>query len=1040
MVRGNFRQLRLFVLLCLGLFAIVPRPLQAQAQDPLTVTFLPIPPIAEIGPDGQQTGFLIELARLIGQEVSRPIDIVRIDSVQEFVEFQISGQSDMIAGVGRLPPLQATNLFSDVVASEQLRPIVLVSRAAEFEGGQITGARVGIVPPALGSQEDAFLGRNVPVTFESAEAAVMALLIGNVDVLLIPEPVAYSIARRAGADGRLAFVGDAMRQVDRFVALHESRADLLGPINAAIQELEQSGELERLRRQFGLILPAPPPDEVVVGVTHFPPYNVVNSDGTVTGFAVEVLRDLENQLGLTFRYMPITREQWQQGPGLGGYDMLVQTSMNPSRQEVMDFTLPIDRSSYSIFMRVGDAGGRKTLADLQGLRVAAQVGSVADSVGRATLGDDLTIVDTREELITGLTDGSFNAVLFSTKVFQASLTAQGLDNAIEAIDPPFHIVARAPALRFGLGALRDQLDTVIPGYILSDRYTELQQRFLDAPSFWSEQRLRAVIWSAVAILAVILAAFTIVTLRTRRRNLDAITVVRNELETIFNATSSGIIALDRDGNVVRVNDPGRHILGGISDETPFAWPKHIAFLDRETMRPLDASADPIRRILSGMRPSTETHLMRRPNAADDRRYVRLSHSVPLGTNSDIAAVVAIDDVSSEERNRQVVERKSRLDALGQLTGGIAHDFNNMLGALRYALSLAESAEDDLTRKNFMSAAARAVARGSSLTDRLLAFARKQPGTAQSKPVEEIFAEFDALIRPMLEDKIDLTFTCDEPNMLVRCDHTQLETALMNLVLNGRDAILRGGKGDKIALLARPMRPLNTELDDRQSSQTAADQGDYRYVELSVSDNGPGMEPEVLKRATDPFFTTKDSNSGTGLGLAMVFGFVQQAEGDLRLYSEPGLGTTVQLTLPRGTAEGPREARVTEVGIKMGEGETILLVEDDKDLLHMTTSILEDLGYHIACAITGTEAYQMVKEGLQFDLLLTDVVMTGGLGGFELAQKVRALHPDVPVIYTSGYTGFSASEMGEVQAPVMQKPVAPEALASKIAALLGANGN
>ncbi len=517
----------------------------------------------------------------------------------------------------------------------------------------------------------------------------------------------------------------------------------------------------------------------------------------------------------------------------------------------------------------------------------------------------------------------------------------------------------------------------------------------------------------------------------------------DELEIIFNAATSGIIALDADGRIVRINNTARHMLGGVSDKTPMDWPENIQFLDAESLKPLDNSANPLRRAMSGHQIRNETHLLTRVQPGEDRRYVRVGSSVVENEASQSHVVLVIDDVSNEERNRQVVERKNRLDALGQLTGGIAHDCNNLLASQLYAVDLARRSKDPAKRDSYLEIAADSVERGRALTARLLAFARRQPGLATVKRTSDVLAEFSDLVRPMLEAQIELSVETADPDLLHYCDQTQLETAIMNLVLNSRDAILRHGKGSRIDVRARAVRSSSTDLDRKQqegSGTLTEDGSSFRYIEISVSDNGPGMDEETLARSTDPFFTTKDTNSGTGLGLAMVYGFVQQSDGDLRIYSEPDVGTTVQMILPRGTHLGQREDALPEEKIERGNGETLLVVEDEGHLLEMITDVLDDLGYTVVSANSGDEALRLVDEGQDFALLLTDVVMPGTIGGFELARRVRERRPTMPVIYTSGYTGFTVSEMGDVQAPLLQKPAPPAELANTIVqALADADG-
>ncbi len=520
----------------------------------------------------------------------------------------------------------------------------------------------------------------------------------------------------------------------------------------------------------------------------------------------------------------------------------------------------------------------------------------------------------------------------------------------------------------------------------------------------------------------------------------AIAATRDELETVFNAASSGIVAMDEGGVIVRINSAARHMLGGISAEVPFAWPEAIQFLDPETMQPLIASADPLRRALAGHSLQGETHLMRRHSGSESARYVRVGNAGVAHAESNIHMVLVLDDVSNEERNRQVIERKSRLDALGQLTGGIAHDFNNLLASLLYAIDLAGKATDPDARADYLETAAQSVKRGSALTARLLAFARRQPGLATVRSTAEVFEDFKALVRPMIEAHFEIEVSVSEPDLRHRCDQTQLETALMNLVLNARDAMIRSGEGSRIQIKARPVLATSETLDDTQNAGAHEDDSALRYVEISVSDNGPGMDEETLARCTDPFFTTKESNSGTGLGLAIVYGFINQSDGDLRIYSEDGIGTTVQMTLPRGTSQGKREGAVHKAPVEQGAGETILVVEDEFMLLSMMTDLLEKLDYDVVTATSGQQALDLITSGATVDLLLTDVVMPGKLGGFELARLARETRPDLPVIYVSGYTGFTASEMGAVSAPLLQKPAPADELARAIANALNAEKN
>ena len=517
------------------------------------------------------------------------------------------------------------------------------------------------------------------------------------------------------------------------------------------------------------------------------------------------------------------------------------------------------------------------------------------------------------------------------------------------------------------------------------------------------------------------------------------------LKVVFQTAGSAIIAIDADMRVQALNDAARHVLGGIDNVAPFSWPTDICFLDPETLSPLDPDKDPVRRSLDGKKLMGELNLMTRKTKGQNR-YVRVS-STPADTADGVASVIVLEDVSEQEMTRQQMERASRLDALGQLTGGIAHDFNNLLATIQYSIDLAMRNIEPGHTRNLLNTALGSVDRGAALSRRLLAFARRQPGLAQSNLLETVRAEFMALVQPTIEETIEVSFEVEHTGMYVFCDQGQLENAILNLVLNSRDAIIRSGRGDKIMINARSVTdsasdeatliqvdgPLRARdlLRENERDRSRDDEKLHRYVEIAVTDNGPGMTDEVRRRAVDPFFTTKDTNSGTGLGLSMVYGFVQQSGGELRLYSEVGQGTAVRMMLPRGTAVGSREGPVAREPALRGGGETILVVEDEPALLMLLSETVRALGYKVACASNGTEAMSIIDDGFDFDLLLTDIVMPGGMSGFALARNVRQLMPDIPIVYMSGYSGYDESEMGEVVAPMLPKPCPEPELSKQI---------
>ena len=344
-----------------------------------------------------------------------------------------------------------------------------------------------------------------------------------------------------------------------------------------------------------------------------------------------------------------------------------------------------------------------------------------------------------------------------------------------------------------------------------------------------------------------------------------------------------------------------------------------------------------------------------------------------------------------------------------------------------------------------------VSSGADLTQRLLTFAKQQPGLRRSRNVEQILHNISRMAHPLIEAQINFETAPPSEDLWVYCDPAQLDNALINLIINARDAILSSNQGDTITLFARSVPQVDADstlrrehpnsyiaqgqIDEHQSDQTRQDNTSYRYIEFGVTDNGPGMSKEVKRRAVDPFFTTKDHGSGTGLGLSMVYGFVEQSSGELRIYSEADQGTTIRVLLPRGDESGNREEPVKLIRQKTGNGEKILLVEDDPHLLSLMNDLVSTLGYQTTCARSGAHALALVAADQSFDLMITDIVMPGNMDGFELAARMQEAQPTTRLLYMSGYTGYSKKDMGKVIAPLLQKPCGPVELGEAISEAL-----
>ena len=381
--------------------------------------------------------------------------------------------------------------------------------------------------------------------------------------------------------------------------------------------------------------------------------------------------------------------------------------------------------------------------------------------------------------------------------------------------------------------------------------------------------------------------------------------------------------------------------------------------------------------------------------------------------------------SAQEQLRQ----SQKMEAVGQLTGGVAHDFNNILQVISGNLHLLSrfSLGDERMQQRIVSAED-AVHRGAKLSSQLLAFSRRQPLTPKVLNAGKLVAAMEDLLRRAIGEAVEVELVVSGGLWNTLADPTQIENAVLNLAINGRDAMQGRGK--------LTIEVGNAELDDRYSRQHA-EVTPGQYVMLAVSDTGSGMTPDVAARAFEPFFSTKMVGAGTGLGLSMIYGFVKQSGGHVKIYSEVGAGTTIKMYLPRSMQ---REEAVQPAATDVPEGgeETILVAEDDEGVRVTVVDILRELGYRVLEARDADSALNVIESGIHLDLLFTDVVMPGSIKSAELARRAQNRLPGLRVLFTSGYTQNAIVHGGRLDPGVelLVKPYRREDLARKVRQLLG----
>jgi len=378
-------------------------------------------------------------------------------------------------------------------------------------------------------------------------------------------------------------------------------------------------------------------------------------------------------------------------------------------------------------------------------------------------------------------------------------------------------------------------------------------------------------------------------------------------------------------------------------------------------------------------------------------------------------------IEMEERARveESLRQAQKIEAIGQLTGGVAHDFNNLLMVISGGLDMLDRQTDPNRRRRLMEGMVQAAQRGASLTKQLLAFSRRQKLQPQAVDVASQIGSMRELLDHSLRDDIQIEFEFPEALWPVQVDPGELELVILNLAVNARDAMPEGG-----ALLVR-----GENLADLADEEITGD-----YVRVSVIDSGTGMTPEVLARVFEPFFTTKDVGKGSGLGLAQVHGFATQSGGTVRIQSQPGRGTTIELYLPRSQHRPSSEPPVIDQGKrrprKAGQGR-ILLVEDDNEVASLVRDMLEQLGYEVTRAASAVAALGALADGRSIDIVFSDVMMPGGMNGVQLAHEIRKRRSDIPVLLTSGYPGATLRDAEKEGLQILPKPYNIEELAATL---------
>jgi PAS domain S-box-containing protein len=511
-----------------------------------------------------------------------------------------------------------------------------------------------------------------------------------------------------------------------------------------------------------------------------------------------------------------------------------------------------------------------------------------------------------------------------------------------------------------------------------------------------------------------------------RRKERALQVSEKRFRLMARATGSTLWELDIARNSQWWSEGLKEVFGHEMDRIevpPTIWWTHVHPDDQV------AGTEALDRLISG---KTDTLYRKYRFQRADKSWARVEERAFVIRDEDglaISVLGSITDISQRLELEERLHQAQKMEVVGQLTGGVAHDFNNLLTVMMgNAEILSDELSDQPDLQKLAAMTLRAADRGSELTNRLLAFSRKQPLQPQVLHLDPLIQGMETLLRRTLPENINIKIFNTGGLWKTEIDPSQIETALLNLTLNARDAMREGG--------GLTIETANASLDEDYVAKEL-DVKAGQYVMIVVTDTGHGIAPDVIGHIFEPFFTTKEVGLGSGLGLSMIYGFVKQSGGHISVYSEQGEGTTFRLYLPRLKANDAQD-EIDRDGQKIvGGNNIILVVEDDALVRDYVIAQLNGLGYRTLEASNGAEALVLLNQHPRIDLLFTDVIMPGGMGGRELADAASALKPDLKVLFTSGYTENSIAHNGRLDAGVdlLSKPYRRDQLTAKVRKVL-----
>ncbi len=1000
------------------------------------------PPFCFVDESGRATGFSVELLEEAADAMGRDVTF-RTGVWSEVRGMLEEGGVEVLPLVGRTP--EREELFDFTFPYLSLHGAIVVRRGVSGieDLGDLRGLRVEVME---GDNAEEFLRREERgidiVTTGTFEEALLDLSEGRCDAVVVQRLVALRLIREAGLQNLRVIDRplEGFRQ-DFCFAVREGDGETLALLNEGLSIVMADGTLDRLRARWFGSLELPSGHTIVVGGDrNYPPYEFIDEDGNPAGYNVELTRAVAAAAGLEVEIRLGDWAEIRSGLRNGGIDVAQGMFYSPQRDLELDFTQPHTVVHHVAVVRE-DFEVPGSVADLTGLSLVVMEGDIAhDFMLEKGFEGQFAALATQEDALGEVAAGRSDCAIVARLPAAYWIERNGW-GSLKVADTPLFSAEYCFAVPHGRQALLAHLSEGLKMVEESGEYRDIYTRWMgvyeDRPPGLAAA-LRTAAWVLVPLVLVLIGAFAWT--RTLRRKVRQRTAELRESERRYRLLAENTLdviwTMTPDLVFTYVNPAIERMTGYTPDE--WVGSSLADHCDDEN--------------LALMRKAVEAEIRKGPEHEGVIFEAEMLHRDGTPVVVEIHGRVIFDEdwrpVMLQGTTRDVTERRrmegertrlqqqllqaQRLESVGRLAGGVAHDFNNMLQSI---LGNAEMALDRCGVEGELPEHLReiegAAGHAARLTGQLLAFARRQSSRPEVLNLNESVADTLDMLRRLMGEDIDLLWKPEEDLWRVRIDPSQVDQILANLCVNARDAIQGNGKVT--------IETANASFDEDYCRRNPEfDPGDY--VMLAVSDDGIGMDTDVMASIFEPFFTTKEKEKGTGLGLATVYGIVKQNEGFINVYSEPGEGSTFKVYLSRHAGgKAPSVKRgAGDRGITDSEGETILLVEDEPAILKVARSILEGLGYEVLTASTPEEALELAENlSTGIDLLVTDVVLPG-MNGRDLAAKLREQDEGLRVLYMSGYTANVIMHQGILENGVhfVQKPFSMERLALSVRKALG----